>query len=91
MRKPDFCITKYKGADQLHGDRQVDQCLCFHYIDSAFPLLSKYRNFRPLAIFCGCKVRFESDLVGNPEDRFSNLDQILRSLFDLMLIIHRKH
>ena len=33
----------------------------------AIPLLSK-----PLAIFCGCAVRFVSDQVGNPEDRFSH-------------------
>ena len=30
------------------------------------------RNFKPLAIFCGCKARFVWDLVGNPEDRFSH-------------------
>ena len=29
-------------------------------------------NLKPLAIFCGCTVRFVSDLVGNSEDRFSN-------------------
>ena len=28
-------------------------------------------NFKPLAILCGCTARFVSDLVGNPEDRFS--------------------
>ena len=30
------------------------------------------RNFQSLAIFCGCTARFLSDLVGNPEDRFSH-------------------
>ena len=29
------------------------------------------RNFKSSAIFCGCIARFVSDLVGNPEDRFS--------------------
>ena len=29
------------------------------------------RNFKPLAIFCRCTVWFMWDLVGNPEDRFS--------------------
>ena len=28
------------------------------------------RNFKPLAILCGCTARFVSDLVGNHEDRF---------------------
>ena len=41
MRKPAFCICENKDADQLHGFREADQRLCFHYIDSMFPLLSK--------------------------------------------------
>ena len=41
-------------------------------IDSTTPLLSKSQmNFKPPAIFCGCTARFVSDLVRNPEDRFS--------------------
>ena len=39
MRKPAFCICENKDADQLRG---YDQCLCFRYIDSTIPLLSKY-------------------------------------------------
>ena len=31
----------------------------------------KDQNFKTLANFCGCAGRFESYLVGNPEDRFS--------------------
>ena len=30
------------------------------------------RKFRPLDIFCDCTVRFVSDLVENPKDRFSH-------------------
>ena len=30
------------------------------------------RNFKPLAIFCSLTAWFVSDLVGNPEDRFSD-------------------
>ena len=33
MRKPAFCICKNKDADQLRGDREADQRLCFRYID----------------------------------------------------------
>ena len=40
MRKPMFCIWENKYADQLRGDREADQCLCFRYIDSMIPLLS---------------------------------------------------
>ena len=35
-------------------------------------LLYINQNCQPLAIFCGCTARFVSDLVGNPEDRFSH-------------------
>ena len=67
MRKHAFCIFENKGADRLCGYRAVDQCLCFHYIDSitTMPLLSKIQNFKPQTIFCGCKAWFVSDLVGN--------------------------
>ena len=41
MRKPDFCICENKDADQLRGNREADQRLCFRYTDSAIPLLSK--------------------------------------------------
>ena len=41
MRKPAFCICENKDADQLRGDREADQRLCFGYMDSAIPLLSK--------------------------------------------------
>ena len=41
MRKPDFCICENKDADQLRGNREADQRLCFRYIDSTIPLLPK--------------------------------------------------
>ena len=41
VRKPDFCICENKDADQLRGNREADQRLCFRYIDSTIPLLSK--------------------------------------------------
>ena len=33
MRKPTFCICENKDTDQLHGNCEADQRLCFHYID----------------------------------------------------------
>ena len=36
-----FCICKNKDADQLRGNREADQRLCFRYIDNTFPQLSK--------------------------------------------------
>ena len=41
VRKPAFCICENKDADQLRGNREADQRLCFLYIDSTIPLLSK--------------------------------------------------
>ena len=67
VRKPFFCICENKDAEQL---RKADQRLCFCYKDSTIPLLPE-QNFKPLAILCGCTAWFVSDLVGNPEDRFS--------------------
>ena len=40
MRKPAFCICENKDADQLRGNREADQRLCFRYTDSTIPLLS---------------------------------------------------
>ena len=41
MRKPGFCICENKDADQLRGNREADQRLCFRYLDSPIPLLPK--------------------------------------------------
>ena len=41
MRKPAFCICENKDADQLRGNRESDQRLCFRYIDNTIPLLCK--------------------------------------------------
>ena len=38
MRKPAFCICENKDADQLRGNREADQRLCFRYTD----LLTKF-------------------------------------------------
>ena len=52
LRKLDFCICKNKDADQLHGNREADQCLCFCYTDSTIPLLPKYEitSFLPSSV-----------------------------------------
>ena len=41
MGKPTICIGENKDADQLRGNRQADQCLCFRCSDSTVPLLLK--------------------------------------------------
>ena len=42
MRKPAFCICENKDADQLRGNREADQRLCFRYTDNTIPLLHIY-------------------------------------------------
>ena len=37
MREPPFCIFDNKDADQLRGNREADQRLCFRYTDSTIP------------------------------------------------------
>ena len=56
MEKPTICIGENKDADQLRGNREADQRLCFRYKDSTIPLL---------AFFCACTAQFVSDLFGN--------------------------
>ena len=46
VRKPTFCICENKDADQLRGNREADQRLCFRYIDSTIPPLSKSKISR---------------------------------------------
>ena len=41
VRKPAFCICENKDADQLRGNREADQHLCFRYTDGTMPLLPK--------------------------------------------------
>ena len=41
MRKFTFCICENKDADQLRGNREADQGLCFRYTDSTIPVHAK--------------------------------------------------
>ena len=41
IRKPAFCLCDNKDADQLRGNREADQRLCFRYTDSTISLLPK--------------------------------------------------
>ena len=52
VRKPDFCICEIKDADQLRGNREADQRLCFRYIDSTIPQLpkSKISSLNPSSV-----------------------------------------
>ena len=79
MRNPASCICKNKDADQLRGNHEADQCLCFaiRIVQSRYLLNPK---FQASSYLCGCTARFVSDLVGNPEDRFSHNEAHFKSL-----------
>ena len=53
MRKPVFCICENKDADQLRGNREADQRICFRYTDSTIPLLPIYEilSLKPSSVF----------------------------------------
>ena len=38
-KNPTICIGENKDADQLRGNREADQRLCFRHMDSTIPLL----------------------------------------------------
>ena len=42
MRKPIICICENKDADQLRGNCEADQRICFRYTDSTIALLLKF-------------------------------------------------
>ena len=65
IRKPTICICENKDADQLCSN------LCFHNMDSTIPLIpkSEISSFWPSSEAAQAGV---SELVGNPEDRFSH-------------------
>ena len=55
MGKPTICIGENKDADQLRGNREADQHLCFRYSDSTIPLLLQAASsflclYRPVCV-----------------------------------------
>ena len=50
--KPAFCICENKDTDQLRGNREADQRLCFRYTDSTISLLPKYEisSLQPFSV-----------------------------------------
>ena len=69
VRKPAFCICENKDADQLRGNREADQRLCFRYTDSTILLLpkSEISNLLPscVAVQVGlCRTWSETSKTG---------------------------
>ena len=72
MGKQTICIGENKDADQLRGNREADQRLCFRYMDSTIPLLSKSKisSFLPSSVTVQpslCQTRSETTLLVFPQ------------------------
>ena len=68
-RKPTICLGENKDADQLRGNREADQRLCFRYTDSTFPplLIPKFSRFwvSSVTVQAGlCWTWSETQIVG---------------------------
>ena len=52
MGKPTIGIGENKDADQLRGNHEADQHICFRYSDSTIPLLlkSEISSFQPVSV-----------------------------------------
>ena len=50
MGKPTICIGENKDADQLRGNREADQRLCFRYTDSTIPPSSFLCFYSPVCV-----------------------------------------
>ena len=73
MGKQTICICENKDADQLRGNREADQRLCFSYTDSTIiiPLLfkSEISSFLPASVNVQpdlCRTSSETTLLVFP-------------------------
>ena len=79
MGKPTICLGENKGADQLRGNREADQRLCFRYSDSTIPLLLK-SEISVLVQVGLCRTCSETTLLVFPRDGSNgNISFILHS------------
>ena len=73
LGKPTICIGENKGADQLRSNCEADQRLCFRYMDSTIPLLSKSKIscLQPSSVLVQlslCQTCSETTLLVFPRD-----------------------
>ena len=78
MGKPTICIGEDKDADQLRGNREADQRLCFRYSDSTIPLLlkseiSRFYLFSVLVQGGLCRTCSETTLLVFPRGSSYNM------------------
>ena len=90
MGKPTICIGENKDADQLRGNCEADQRLCFRYTDSTIPLLLKSEISTSSLLLC----LYNSVCVGpvrKPHCWFSHEAAHIKSyLFQEEVTVHKK-
>ena len=96
MGKPTICIGENKDADQLRGNREADQRLCFHYTDSTIPPLlnSKISSFSPdsVAVQAGlCWTCSETTLLVFPRGGSNDKKQEKKSITCFSLLFKGGH
>ena len=87
MRKPTICMGENKDADQLRGNREADQRLCFRYTDSTFPplLIPKFSRFwvSSVTVQAGlCWTWSETQIVGFVMHRLILLHKVSKVMKD---------
>ena len=65
-----ICKPAHQNTNNLHIDRDADQCLCFHSIISTMRFLSNLK-FHTSSLLSDCTGWFVSDLVRDPDCWFS--------------------
>ena len=82
MGKPTICIGENKDADQLRGDREADQRLCFRYSDSTIHLLkSEISSFQLISVLVQaglCRTRSETTSLVFPRGGSFDIDGLVQ-------------
>ena len=95
MGKPTICICENKGADQLRGNREADQRLCFRYSDSTIPLLlkseiSRFYLFSVLVQAGLCQTCSETTLLVFPRDGSNAGQKYILHVLRILTIVRKK-
>ena len=80
IRTPTKCISENKVTDQLRSNCEVDQCLCFRYLDSTTFLL--FKSEISMSVHSICVY-----LVGNPDCWFIRIVTHISDLQTIMKLI----
>ena len=92
LRKTAFCVCENKDADQLRGNREADQRLCFRYIDSTIllPPIHKISSLWPHCVVVQpglCRTWSETPKTGFLTTRLKLFHNIYRPMLYAVMIL----